>query len=94
MQAITTMQPLMTKHDLRLLWKKFQFTDEKIKDLEKDYAGKEKLKDRIYHSMLHWKNTNPTVTVNSLIRILHVVGLEYLSSKVKAMKVYSQIIKL
>ena len=78
-----------------MLWKKFQFNEEKTKELEQTYAGKEKLKERIFNSLTFWKDTlNPGVTMNQFIRLLRVVGFMRLAEEVRAIKVYSQIIKL
>ena len=94
-QAFETMKTALTKHELRYLMKKFSFPEEKSQELESTYHGKDKLQDRVVHAMQFWKEyKGAQATIEELIRILHIVNLEELSQKLKALNIYSQALKL
>ena len=85
----------MDKHELRYLMRKFRFPTEKMEELEATYHGKDNLKERIYNAMLAWKELKgPQASGEELIRILHIIGLEDLSQKLHAVRIYSQVMKL
>ena len=85
----------LSKHELRYLQKKFKFPDEKIKELDDVYHGKDKLQERIVASFVFWREFNGSLaSLDELIRILHIVNMEDLSQKLKAMKLFSQVMKL
>ena len=88
------MSTALSKNDIRYLMKKFRFPDDTMAELDTKYHGKDNLKDKIYHAMLFWKSfKGQQATLSELIRILHIVGLDELSEKLRAMKIYSQALR-
>ena len=81
----------LNKQELRYLLRKLKVPDDKIQELETEYHGRERLKDRIYNSLIAWKECRPkNATAEELVRILHITGMEETSEKLKAVRVYSQ----
>lgn len=75
--------------------KKWGFPAEKMAELEQHFHGNAKLKERIYHALLFWKEFKGTMaTAEELVRIFHLIGITKLSNKLRAMKIYSQALKL
>lgn len=81
----------LNKNELRYLMKKFKLPEDKVAEIEQTYYGKDKLQDRVYNSLLYWKEyKGPLATIDELIRIFHIIGYTQVCDKLKAMKIYSQ----
>lgn len=81
----------LNKNELRYLMKKFKLPEDKVTEIEQTYFGKDKLQDRVYHSLLFWKEyKGPLATIDELIRVFHIIGYTQLCEKLKTMKIYSQ----
>ena len=94
-RVFEAMKTSMNKHELRYLMKKLRFPEEKIQDLETTFHGKEKLPERIVNAMQFWREYKGSLaTLSELIRILHIINMESLSQKLKAMQIYSQALRL
>ena len=95
MRAFNIVREHLNKHEIRYLMRKFRFPEEKITDLEATYHGKENLKDRVFHAMLYWREmAGVEASMDELIRVLHIVGMEALSQKLRALKVCSQALRI
>ena len=89
------MKTNMNKHELRYLLKKLWVPEDSIQELEQSYHGKEKLQERIINGFRLWRQLKGfQANLEELIRILHIVNMEELSQNVKAIKVYSQALRL
>ena len=89
------MKPALNKNELRYLMKKFRFPEEKMMELEQTYHGKEQLPNRVYAAMVFWKELKgPQASADELIRILHLVGYEQLSTDLRSMKIMAQRLRL
>ena len=90
-----SMKLALSKNELRYLMKKFRFPEDKIVELEQTYHGKELLPQRVYAAMVFWKEENgPEATADELIRVLHLVGYQQLSSTLRNMKILAQRLRL
>lgn len=91
MKMLDTIKGLLNKNELRYLMKKFKLPEEKVTEIEQTYTGKDKLQDRVYHSLLYWKEyKGPLATIDELIRVFHIIGYTQICEKLKTMKIYSQ----
>lgn len=81
----------LNKNELRYLMKKFKLPEEKVTEIEQLYFGKDKLQDRVYNSLLYWKEYRGSLaTIDELIRVFHIIGYTHTCDKLRTMKVYSQ----
>lgn len=91
MKMIDVVKMMLNKNELRYLMKKFKLPEDKVAEIEQAYYGKDKLQDRIYHSLLYWKEyRGPLATLDELIRVFHIIGYTQVCNKLKTMKIYSQ----
>ena len=75
--------------------RKLAFPEDKCQELEKSYHGKEKLPDRIYHAFQYWRQSRGSqATIDSLIWLFHIINMEDVSQKIRALKLYAQAVKL
>ena len=85
------MKANLNKHELRYLLKKIRVPEDDIQELEQTHSGKDKLQDRIYNGFMLWREQKGSqANLDELIHVLHIVNMDELSQKVKAIKVYSQ----
>lgn len=95
LRMFEAMKFALNKNELRYLMKKFRFPDEKMMELEQTYHGKEQLPQRVYEAMLFWKEfKGPQATADELIRILHLVGYQQLSTVLRNIKIMAQRLRL
>ena len=95
LRAFTQLKTLLNKHELRHLLHKLRLAEENISSLEETYHGRDHLKDRIFHSLVAWKDdAGGAATMDELIRILHIINMREVSCKMRKTKIYSQAIRL
>ena len=91
MKMLDVVKVSLNKNELRYVMKKFKLPEDKVTEIEQTYFGKDKLQDRVYNSLLFWKEyRGPPATVDELIRIFHIIGYNQLCDKLRTMKIYSQ----
>ena len=85
----------LTKHELRHVMRKIDLGEEKITEIESKFPGKDNLAARVVEAMQEWKGQQGVkATADVIIKMLHVVNMDTLSENVKAMKMYSQAIRI
>lgn len=91
MRMFDVIKMSLNKNELRYLMKKLRLTDDKISELEQTYQGKDKLHDRIYNTLLHWRELHgPEATIDTLIHVFHLIGYNNVTQKLRSMKLLSQ----
>ena len=91
MQALDVVKASLNKNELRYLAKKLKLPEDKVTEIEQMYYGKDKLQDRVYSTLLYWKEfKGPLASIDELIRVFHIIGYVELCNKLRTMKVFAQ----
>jgi hypothetical protein len=95
LKTFDVVKAALNKNELRYLMRKLKLPEDKVLEIEQTYAGKDKLQDRVYNSLLFWrKHRGPLATLDELIRVFHIIGYDQVCDKLRTMKVYSQRLRL
>ena len=90
-----TVREYLDKYELKHLMRKLRFPANKMQEMEETYKGNANLKDRISQCLLCWKEYNQEwANCDELVRILHIIGEDDLSTTLKEMKIKYQALRL
>lgn len=82
------------KTEMRHLLRKLEVPEDRIKEIEENYKGKENLRLRVEKGLEAWREImGPWATPERFARVIHLIGLTALDKKIQAIKMFSERIR-